>query len=224
VAHLLVVEGESGLRRALVEAFESDGHTAEAAEDGLPALFAHLHRPADLIVLALRLPYLDGYQVLGHLRARNDPVPVLLLTGPGADGERLKGLNLGADDCLGKPPCLPELTARVKAILRRSRAPANPRMVLSGPFRFDFQALTATRDGLSLDLTYRELRILEALVGHAGRTRTRQDLLALAWDPDALPSPRTVDVHIANLRRKLSDGTFSHLITTVPGEGYRWTG
>ena len=224
MAHLLVVEGETDLRRALVEAFVSEGHTAEAAADGLPALFAHLHHPADLIVLALRLPYLDGYQVLGHLRARNDLVPVLLLTNPGAEGERLKGLNLGADDCLVKPPCLPELTARVKAILRRARAPANPFVVQSGPFRFDFRALTASRSGLSLDLTYRELRILEALVSRAGRTLTRQDLLAQAWDPDALPSPRTVDVHVANLRRKLSGGSFNHLITTVPGEGYRWTG
>jgi DNA-binding response OmpR family regulator len=124
---------------------------------------------------------------------------------------------------MAKPFSILELVARIRAILRRTKASEALGQVTCGPFRFDFAAMTATRDGRSLDLTAREMRILEILVTYPGRTHSRSDLLRLAWESDARPSPRTVDVHVANLRKKLGDETAHRLIATVGGEGYRWT-
>jgi DNA-binding response OmpR family regulator len=122
-----------------------------------------------------------------------------------------------------KPFSILELVARIRAILRRSKVSEPARSVTCGPFLFDFAAITATRDSRPLDLTCREMRILEILVTYPGHTHSRSDLLRLAWEADARPSPRTVDVHVANLRRKLGDDEKHRLIATVGGEGYRWT-
>jgi len=188
----------------------------------VPALAAHAARRADLIVLDLMLPHLDGFEVLRTLRDRKDEVPVLLLTARGEETDRVKGLSLGADDYLVKPFSVLELMARVKAILRRTRPVDRPTLLRSGPFQFNLPRLEARRDGRPLELTPREFRLLEILISHAGRTHSRKELLQLAWEPDARPSARTVDVHIANLRRKLGEESGASWITTVGGEGYRW--
>jgi two-component system, OmpR family, phosphate regulon response regulator PhoB len=211
------------LQHLLVTNLEYEGYSVEVAGDGAPALLAHRHRRADLILLDLMLPDMDGFKVLEHLRGDHDSVPVLMLTARGAEADRVKGLSLGADDYLVKPFSILELLARIKAILRRVR-PAEPAKVFAcGPYQFDFAAMSATKDGQNLDLTSREMRILEILVTYPGRTHSRSDLLRLAWESDARPSPRTVDVHVANLRRKLGDDEKRRLIATVGGEGYRWT-
>ncbi|WP_257305931.1 response regulator transcription factor [Geothrix campi] len=220
--HILVVEDESSLCQLLVNNLGFEGYSVEAVGDGVPALAAHTARRADLIVLDLMLPQLDGFEVLRTLRERKDQVPVLLLTARGEEADRVKGLSLGADDYLVKPFSVLELMARVKAILRRSRPMDRPPVLCSGPFRFDLPRLEARRDGRPLELTPREFRLLEILITHAGRTHSRRELLQLAWEPDARPSARTVDVHIANLRRKLGEELGASWITTVGGEGYRW--
>ncbi|HEY3401576.1 MAG TPA: response regulator transcription factor [Geothrix sp.] len=220
--HILVVEDEPSLCQLLVNNLGFEGYSVEAVGDGVPALAAHTARPADLIVLDLMLPQLDGFEVLRTLRHRKDEVPVLLLTARGEEADRLMGLSLGADDYLVKPFSVLELIARVKAILRRTRPVDRPLLLRSGPFRFDLPRLEARRDGRPLELTPREFRLLEILITHAGRTHSRRELLQLAWEPDARPSARTVDVHIANLRRKLGEELGSPWITTVGGEGYRW--
>ena len=223
MAHLLVVEDDLELQQLLVTNLEYEGFTVTLTGDGAPALQAHKHHRADLILLDLMLPGLDGFKVLEHLRREEDTVPVLMLTARGAEADRVRGLSLGADDYLVKPFSILELVARIKAILRRTHQPGTRRAFVCGPFQFDFAAMTATRDGVLLDLTSRELRILEILVTYPGRTHSRSDLLRLAWELDARPSPRTVDVHVANLRRKLGEDEKRKLITTVGGEGYRWT-
>lgn len=223
MAHILVVEDEPDLQKLLVTNLEYEGFTVDAAGDGIPALERHARTRADLIVLDLMLPGFDGFKVLERLRESGDAVPVLMLTARGSEADRVKGLGLGADDYMGKPFSILELVARIRAILRRTRAAEPPRQVACGPFRFDFAAMTATKDGRNLELTAREMRILEILVTYPGRTHSRSDLLRLAWESDARPSPRTVDVHVANLRRKLGDETAHRLIATVGGEGYRWT-
>lgn len=223
MAHLLVVEDEVELQQLLVTNLEFEGFSVEVAGDGGPALQAHALRRADLILLDLMLPYVDGFEVLYQLRTANDTVPVLMLTARGAEADRIKGLSLGADDYLVKPFSILELVARIRAILRRTQPHEPNRVVTSGPFHFDFAAMVATRDGRPLDLTSREIRILEILVTYPGRTHSRSDLLRLAWESDARPSPRTVDVHVANLRKKLGDDEKHRLIATVGGEGYRWT-
>jgi DNA-binding response OmpR family regulator len=223
LAHLLVVEDELGLQSLLSTNLEYEGFSVDTANDGIPALAAHRQRRADLIVLDLMLPEMDGFQMLEALRQSHDPVPVLMLTARGGEADRVRGLSLGADDYLVKPFSILELVARIRAILRRTKAAESPHIFTCGPFRFDFGAMTASRDGTSVDLTSREMRILEILVTYPGRTHSRSDILRLAWTADARPSPRTVDVHVANLRRKLGDEEKPHLIATVGGEGYRWT-
>ena len=220
--HILVVEDEPSLCQLLLNNLGYEGYSVETAGDGVPALAAHAARRADLIVLDLMLPQLDGFEVLRTLRESQDDVPVLLLTARGEEVDRVKGLSLGADDYLVKPFSVLELIARVKAILRRTRPVDRPPLLRSGPFRFDLPRLEARRDGKPLELTPREFRLLEILITHAGRTHSRKELLQLAWEPDARPSARTVDVHIANLRKKLGEEQGKPWITTVGGEGYRW--
>jgi two-component system phosphate regulon response regulator PhoB len=222
VTHILVVEDEPSLCQLLVNNLTFEGYSVEAAGDGVPALAAHAARRADLIVLDLMLPQMDGFQVLRTLRERKDEVPILMLTARGEETDRVQGLSLGADDYLVKPFSVLELSARVKAILRRTRPLDRPALLRSGPFRFDLPRLEARREGRLLELTPREFRLLEILITHAGRTHSRKELLQLAWESDARPSARTVDVHIANLRRKLGEELGSPWITTVGGEGYRW--
>ncbi|MBS1767945.1 MAG: response regulator transcription factor [Acidobacteria bacterium] len=222
MTHILVVEDETSLRQLLTQNLSYEGYSVAAAADGGEALSSHSARRADLIVLDLMLPVVDGFQVVRTLREHQDPVPVLMLTARGAEQDRVQGLSLGADDYLVKPFSVLELIARVKAILRRTRPLEKPKALRSGPFRFDLPRLEATRDGQIMDLTPREFRLLEILITHPGRTHSRQEVLQLAWEPDARPTPRTVDVHIANLRKKLGDDGGKPYIATVGGEGYRW--
>ena len=222
MTHILVVEDEPSLRQLLTQNLSYEGYSVVAAADGREALSSHQARRADLIVLDLMLPLVDGFEVLRTLRDHQDPVPVLMLTARGAEQDRVQGLSLGADDYLVKPFSVLELLARVKAILRRTRPLEKPKALRSGPFRFDLPRLEATRDEQIMDLTPREFRLVEILITHAGRTHSRTELLQLAWEPDARPTARTVDVHIANLRKKLGDEGGKPYIATVGGEGYRW--
>lgn len=222
MTHILVVEDETSLRQLLTQNLSYEGYSVAAAADGGEGLSSHHARRADLIVLDLMLPVVDGFQVLRTLRDHQDPVPVLMLTARGAEQDRVQGLSLGADDYLVKPFSVLELLARVKAILRRTRPIEKPKALRSGPFRFDLPRLEATREEQIMDLTPREFRLLEILITHPGRTHSRQELLQLAWEQDAQPTPRTVDVHIANLRKKLGDENGKPYIATVGGEGYRW--
>ncbi|HOD34057.1 MAG: Transcriptional regulatory protein TcrA [Acidobacteria bacterium ADurb.Bin340] len=223
MTHILVVEDEPNLRQLLVDNLGFEGFTVEAVDDGVPALAAQRAHRADLIVLDLMLPQMDGFQVLQELRNARDPVPVLMLTARGSEADRVKGLSLGADDYMVKPFSVLEFIARIKAILRRSSPVEQPTALRSGPFRFNLAAMSAEREGHSLELTPREFRLLEILISHPGRTHSRQELVQQAWEADARPGPRTVDVHVANLRRKLGDEDKRGLIATVGGEGYRWT-
>ena len=226
-ASILVVEDEPQLRGLLRLYLEREGHVVTDAGDGLSALAAYDAKLHDLVILDLMLPGMQGETVLEALRDAGD-VPVLITSAKRSDAERIAGLRAGADDYLAKPFNPHELTARVAAILRRTRSgePAGPPPILSlagrrlildpGSRRF-----TLT-DGVSGRLTPGESALIVALAAHPGQVLGRQQLLeAVARRPDEVYE-RVVDVHVANLRRKLGDDAGAPwLIETVPAAGYR---
>jgi DNA-binding response OmpR family regulator len=224
MAHILVVEDEPQLRALLRLYLEREGHRVTDAGDGTSALAAFEADAADLVVLDLMLPAMQGETVLAELRAQS-PVPVLITSAKRTDTERIAGLRAGADDYLAKPFNPHELTARVAAILRRSSPPAAA-PVLS----FDAGRLvvdTATRrwvlaSGATGRLTPGECALLAALSRRPRGVLSRETLLEeVARRPDEVYG-RVVDVHVANLRRKLGDDAGDPwLIETVPTTGYR---
>lgn len=221
MTRILIVEDDEAMARLLATNLRFEGFEIFTARDGVEALDMQATHRADLLVLDLMLPGLDGFQVLQELRNRNDPAAVIVLTCRKREIDRLKGLNLGADDYMGKPFSILELVARIRAILRRAKAPDTPPQTCSGAYVLDHLRIRATKEGQDLQLTPREFLIMAVLCHHAGRTLTREDLLEACWEPDARPSLRTVDVHVARLRRKL-DAPGEEPIATVSGKGYRW--
>jgi len=226
-ARILVVEDEPQLRNLLRLYLERDGHHVTDAGDGPTALAAYDADGADLVILDLMLPGMQGETVLEALRDAGD-VPVLITSAKRSDAERIAGLRAGADDYLAKPFNPHELTARVAAILRRTRASAadDPRPILSldrGRLVLDPASRRFTQaGGASGRLTPGESALLEALAERPGAVLSRQRLLGVvARRPDEVYE-RVVDVHVANLRRKLGDDPGDPwLIETVPASGYR---
>jgi len=225
-AHVLIVEDEPQLRALLRLYLERDGHRVTDVGDGKAALAAFEAEPPDLVILDLMLPGLQGEVVLEAMRDVAD-VPILITSAKRSDAERIAGLRLGADDYLAKPFNPHELTARVAAILRRSRpadAAAEPILSLaSGRLVLDPASRRYTLAGTEGGrLTPGEAALLVALARRPGSVVTREQLLeAVARRPDEVYG-RVVDVHVANLRRKLGDDAGSPwLIETVPSTGYR---
>lgn len=220
---ILVVEDETLIAEMIKVNLDAEGYDVATAATGTLGLVSQQERPADLIVLDLMLPDVNGFEVLRTLRRRQDNVPVLVLTARTTREDRILGLSYGADDYLGKPFSMQELSARIQAILRRSEPKRSvPRILKSGPFRINFVTLTAQRSRVELNLSLREFRILEVLVTHPGRVHSRRELINMAWEPDSRPTSRTVDVHIARLRKKLGDTPATPAIQTLDREGYRW--
>ncbi len=226
-AKILVVEDEPQLRGLLRLYLERDGHRVTDAGDGPTALAAYDAEGADLVILDLMLPGMQGEQVLEELRAAGE-VPVLIMSAKRSDAERIAGLRAGADDYLAKPFNPHELTARVAAILRRTRiaGASEPPPILSldrGRLVLDPGSRRyALAGGGAGRLTPGELSLLVALAARPGSVLSRQQLLgAVARRPDEVYE-RVVDVHVANLRRKLEDDAGTPwLIETVPATGYR---
>lgn len=223
-ARILIVEDEPDFRTMLQVNFEAEGYEVITAPDGLTGLAIHRETPADLILLDLMLPHMDGMQFLRALRDSQDEVPVLMLTARSDERTKLKGFDLGADDYLTKPFSVLELLSRTKAVLRRSRkeSPASQSAVLvSGPFRLDRSQREFYRAMEKLEIGLQGVRILEVLFLGAGQIHNRGDLLNLAWDPSDRPGLRTVDAHIFLIRKAL--GNERKWLATIGGMGYRWT-
>jgi DNA-binding response OmpR family regulator len=226
-ARILIVEDEPQLRGLLRLYLERDGHRVTEAGDGRSALEAFDADGADLVILDLMLPGMQGETVLEALRDAGD-VPVLITSAKRSDAERISGLRAGADDYLAKPFNPHEVTARVAAILRRTRGatPAEPAPILSfggGRFVLDPASRRYTlADGTSARLTPGEAALVVALAARPGAVLTRSQLLeVVARRPDEVYE-RVVDVHVANLRRKLGDDAGDPwLIETIPSTGYR---
>lgn len=216
---ILVVEDNKKLANFLCRALAEEGFVVDTVTDGVGALKQLEAIPYDLVVLDWMLPGRDGVAVCRELRGRGSRVPVLMLTARAEVGERIVGLDAGADDYLAKPFDLGELMARVRALLRRSQG--GDQVVLRiGGLTIDRAQRTAMLDGRSLDLTAREFALLTHLAREAGRVVPRTELLAKVWQTSFDPGSNVVEVHVKNLREKL--GPDSSLIETVRGAGYRF--
>jgi len=218
---ILIIEDDPGLRRLLQKALSQEGYVVEEAEDGLIGLEAQRARPADLIVLDLMLPNLDGFGVLKALRPQ-DEVPVIMLTAMGQERNRLQGFEHGADDYLAKPFSTLELLARIRAIFKRTHRFKDQPVLVSGPFRIDLTKRQVTREDVVLSIGPSEFNILEVLLLHPGQPLSRNEILKLAWSSGSRPSPRTVDVHLVGLRKKLSQEGDPPWIMTTGTLGYCW--
>lgn len=220
---VLVVDDEPDILSILVYQLSREGFRVSTAVSGRSAIETAIAEVPDLVVLDLMLPELDGYEVLAQLRGHDSTraIPVILLTARTEEEERLRGFDTGADDYVTKPFSPRELVARVKALLRRTRAePVEAgRRLRYGPIEIDREAHRVYANGDEVDLTRIEYRLLEVFVERRGRVQSRRQLLQAAWDTNAHIETRTVDMHVARLRAKLGDA--GSLIETVRGVGYR---
>jgi len=215
---LLLVEDDDSIADPLVAGLEREGFRVTRAATGAEALAAE---PAELVLLDLRLPDLDGLTVCRELRARSE-VPVIIVSARGEEVDRVVGLELGADDYLVKPFGLRELVARIRAVSRRSaaRPDGDSDSIAAGPVKIDLRAHRVTVDGREVQLTGKEFDLLTVLARDAGAVVDRERLLREVWHTTWYGSSKTVDVHIASLRRKLGD---PGLIETVRGIGLRFS-
>jgi len=214
---ILVVEDEESIRAALREALVSEGYDVLVAGDGTRGLELGLTQDPDLVVLDLMLPGIDGFEVLRRLRADNVETPVLVLTARGLEQDRVRGLDLGADDYMVKPFATPELAARVRALLRRSQSHGGPRMA-HGPLALDTLARRATLRGEPLELAAREWAVLEVLLARVEKIVSKEAIIqaVAGWDEEL--SPNAIEVYVSRLRAKLEPAGIR--IRTVRGFGY----
>ncbi|HVS77390.1 MAG TPA: response regulator transcription factor [Steroidobacteraceae bacterium] len=221
---LLIVDDDHELCTMLAEYLGPEGFAVETAGTGSAALERVARGGLDLVVLDVMLPELSGFEVLRRLRAANR-IPVIMLTARGEEVDRVIGLELGADDYLAKPFSPRELVARIRAVLRRMAAEPQPvaGSLTWGPLRLDLRARRAEIEGQDLELTAAELRILELLVRADTRTVSREDLMLPARGRRLLPTDRSLDTHVSNLRRKLAKLTDRVSVQSVRGSGYALT-
>ena len=219
---ILVVEDERDLAFLILRNLEVEGYTVRCAHDGDSAGDELSRNQYELLILDLMLPKRSGLDVLGELRRKRVQLPVIILTARSGVPDRVKGLKAGADDYLTKPFEMAELLARVEAVLRRTREDQPPPVTLDlGGLHLDFTRLIAARDGEPIAFSSREFRVLRAFAQHRGRPLSREDLLRSAWGEDEAVTPRTVDAHVKNLRKKIEpDPSHPTYIRTLHREGY----
>jgi len=226
-ARILVVDDEPSITEFVSYNLKKEGYDVSVAENGDEALELAAAKPFDLVVLDVMLPGMDGYEVCRRLRATSS-VPVLFLSARDTELDKVVGLEIGGDDYLAKPFGVRELTARVKALLRRVQtgsretAPSAERIVVSG-IALDEGAHEALFGEVPIDLTPREFELLACLMRHAGKVLSRDQLLREAWAWEYLVETKTVDTHVKRLRDKLeAAGVDPALVETVRGYGYRF--
>lgn len=231
-AKILIAEDDANIRLGLVATLESDGYGVTAASDGAQALKVFPQEKFDLVVLDVMMPKASGYDVCRELRAKGARVPVLFLTAKGEEVDKVVGLKLGADDYVTKPFGVHELLARVEALLRRGRAAGAvaaaelPATFQLGAAEIDRRRFEARLKGATQPLTARELKLAEVFAAHPGEVLTRDALLNAVWGVDYLGTTRTLDQHVAQLRKKIgaTGGREGDAIATVHGVGYRYDG
>ncbi|NJD08946.1 MAG: response regulator transcription factor [Gemmatimonadetes bacterium] len=220
---VLVVEDDPAMLRGLTTALRAEGYELMTAERGDEALKQLRGRQPDLVLLDVMIPVVSGFEVCRTARAEGIKVPIIMLTARGLETDRVSGLDLGADDYVTKPFSLPELLARVRALLRRT----HPADELPGRLEFDdvavdFEKYECTRAGQHLQLSPKEYGVLRLLAARHGEVVSRAELLDRVWGYESCSTTRTVDTHVATLRAKLGDDSpHPRRLLTVHGVGYR---
>ncbi len=222
-ATILIVEDEFAVARGIQYALQQEGYEVSVAKSGEEGLDLAVNQAPDLVVLDVRLPGIDGFEVLRRMRAAGSKAPVLVLTARDDEVDKVIGLELGADDYLTKPFDPQELVARAKALLRRARIePDAPKLIRAGKLEVDLERHEVRHGQAKVQLRPKEFDLLALLSRHPGRVFQRSELLDLVWGYDFPGYTRTVDVHIQQLREKLAAaGVTDPSIQTVWGVGYR---
>jgi len=218
--HVLLIEDDTEAARFLVTGLRESGHSVDHAADGHEGLARATEGRFDVIVTDRMLPGIDGLAIIERLRATGIVTPVLVLSALGSVDDRVRGLNAGGDDYLTKPFAFTELLARMEALLRRRPDAAPATRLKVEDLEFDLLARRVTRGGRPLELTARELKLLEFLMRRAGQVVTRTMLLEGVWDLHFDPQSNLIDVHISRLRQAIDRGSDRPLIHTVRGSGY----
>ena len=217
--HVLLIEDDVEAARFLVKGLCESGYTVEHVADGGAGLARATAGVFDVIVTDRMLPHSDGLAIIEELRARGSGTPVLVLSALGSVDDRIRGLKAGGDDYLTKPFAFAELLARIEALLRRRSTPQTTRLKVDD-LEFDLLARRVTRAGREVELTTRELKLLEFLMRRTGQVVTRTMLLEGVWDLHFDPQSNLIDVHISRLRQAIDRGSDHPLIHTVRGTGY----
>jgi DNA-binding response OmpR family regulator len=222
---ILIVEDEERVADFIERGLKSEGLTVTVARNGRDGLRLGRERSFEVIVLDLILPDLRGQEVCRELRAAGVHTPILMLTAMDSLEDKVEGLNLGADDYLTKPFAFEELVARIEALRRRRlRFVERPKRLSVGDLVFDREQMTVSRGGIAIELTAKEMAILEVLMRAPGKVFSRARILSSVWGYDSDPLTNVVDVYIARLRKKVDAGGAPELITTVRGYGYKLGG
>ena len=228
---VLIVEDDEAMSIALRDGFQYEGYAVTVAKDGEAGLQMATSEGPDLILLDVMLPKMTGLDICKQLRGDGNSVPIIMLTARGQEIDKVLGLKLGADDYITKPFGFMELLARAEAVLRRTRVPATaaiaapPETYGFGDVSIDFKRHEARKGSQPIELSPREFQLLAYFIQHTGEIVTREKLLDTVWDYNAIPFTRTVDMHIAKLRKKIEDNPSDpkHIVT-VHRLGYKFTG
>ena len=223
---VLIVEDDESMAVALKDGFEFEGYEVTLARDGATGLREARENPPDLLILDVMLPKMNGHDVCRELRSGGSRLPIIMLTARGQEIDKVVGLKLGADDYVTKPFGFLELTARAEALLRRAGGRTGTAETISfGDVVAHFDRGEILRGGKAVTLSARELRLLRYFVEHPGRVISREELLDAVWDYEHAPLTRTVDMHVAKLRKKIErDPADPHHIITVHRMGYKFVG
>ena len=219
---VLVAEDEGALMTLLRYNLEREGYRVVEAQDGEEALLIASEEKPDLVLLDWMLPQLSGIEVCRRLRGRQETrnVPIIMLTARGEEGDRIRGLDTGADDYMTKPFAMTELLARLRAVLRRIRPSLAEDVISVGDIEMDRGAHRVRRAGVEVHLGPTEYKLLDHLIQHPGRVFSREQLLDAVWGSDVYVEARTVDVHVGRLRKALNIEGVSDPIRTVRSAGY----
>ncbi len=219
---VMIVEDEAALITMLRYNLEKEGYNVTEANDGEEALSVADETPPDAVILDWMLPRMSGIEVCRQLRRKTETrsVPIIMLTARTDETDKVRGLNVGADDYMTKPFSMPELIARVRALLRRAKPSQAKGQISFGDIQLDLDAHKVSRGGKYVHLGPTEFRLLQYLMERPGRVFSREELLNGVWGPDIYVEPRTVDVHIRRLRKALNAEKGADVIRTVRAAGY----